>query len=148
MNEALDLKVEAKVHTTVMRNGSTQCYEAGEEMCLNPGLAGQCADRIVLDGGKQCEPRVWFVTVPAGGNYSAEVESGSSLCMEFKGCLAYSQGTDTVPMVIPEALDEIKENAPELIVDGATKSLNCVTEFALINCSSEPIKVQLTFKGC
>ena len=148
-NPASTVAITPDKNVCVNGTGWNQCIEAGTEARMLKCHVRHCAEPRKLTPA-YCPDKVWTVKVPAGGSYTAEVESGQSLCMETCGCLLYAYGTEENPLVIPEDTAEIKDSTLDFLNEPGehNRSLSGVTAFALINCTAEDQNVQLTFKGC
>lgn len=136
-------------------NGCQRVFEAGVEAQIPKSVNYLCAEPITLEPAS-CPDQKWFVTIGAGEAYKAEVPSTdgtpSRLCVKSCECLAYAYGTESKPLDVVVAA-EIKENAPDLLDAGEhTLPLSvegeAINAIALVNCSADAVKVQITWKGC
>lgn len=142
--------VEVTTDKNICINGTgwNQCVPEGEPTRILKAHVRHCAEPRQLTPA-YCPPTKRFVTIAAGETYQSEVETGTAMSAKITGPVAYTFGTAVKPIVIPESLTEIKENAPVLLEAGThSLSLADVTEFAFINCSAVDVKAEITIEGC
>lgn len=144
------IEVTADMPTTIVGTNGCEHIAEGETVTVRPGVALQCADTVRITGEKLCTSERRFVTIAPGEAAEMEVAGLQKLAIKSSASVAYFEGTEDVPLSLPDDLSDVKEGAPELLFPETThvKAMAGVTAIALLNCGEAPAKVELVSTAC